>query len=74
MNSPIVSLFRRIAEHLPRAATAVAFSTFPGLLPDDLTAALAAELPECLPVGPFHLLPVPGDDNAVETCISSLLW
>ncbi|VAH00483.1 unnamed protein product [Triticum turgidum subsp. durum] len=48
MNSPIVSLFRRIAEHLPRAATAVAFNTFPGLLPDDLTAALATELAECL--------------------------
>ncbi|XP_037436732.1 anthocyanidin 3-O-glucosyltransferase-like [Triticum dicoccoides] len=67
MKSPIVSLFRRIAEHLPRAATAVAFNTFPGLLPDDLTAALAAELPECLPVGPFHLLPFPGNDDTVET-------
>ncbi|VAH12333.1 unnamed protein product [Triticum turgidum subsp. durum] len=67
MNSPIVSLFRRIAEHLPRAATAVAFNTFPGLLPDDLTAALAAELPECLPVGPFHLLPFPGNEDTVET-------
>ncbi|XP_037482604.1 anthocyanidin 3-O-glucosyltransferase-like [Triticum dicoccoides] len=65
---PIVALFRRIAERLPRAATAVALNTCRGLLPDDVTAALAAELPECLPVGLFHLLPVPGSGDAVETC------
>jgi anthocyanidin 3-O-glucosyltransferase len=60
---PIIAMFRRIAERLPRAAAAVALNTFPGLVPDDVTAALAAELPECLPVGPFHLLPVTGDDT-----------
>lgn len=60
---PIVVLFRRIAERLPRAAAAVVLNTFPGLVPDDVTAALAAELPECLPVGPFHLLPVTGNDT-----------
>ncbi|KAF7052545.1 hypothetical protein CFC21_060629 [Triticum aestivum] len=66
MHLPIVALFRRVADQLlvPRAATAVALNTFPGLLPDDVTAALAAELPEVLPIGPFHLLPVPGDDSA----------
>ncbi|KAF6981783.1 hypothetical protein CFC21_000238 [Triticum aestivum] len=65
MHLPIVALFRRVAEqlHVPRAATAVALNTFPGLLPDDVTAALATELPEVLPIGPFHLLPVPGDDD-----------
>ncbi|XP_044971085.1 anthocyanidin 3-O-glucosyltransferase-like [Hordeum vulgare subsp. vulgare] len=64
---PIVALFRRIAERLPRAATAVILNTFPGLLPEDVTAALAAEIPECLAVGPFHLLPVPGDDGVDGT-------
>ncbi|XBJ14063.1 hypothetical protein VPH35_006157 [Triticum aestivum] len=70
MHLPIVALFRRVAEklHVPRAATAVALNTFPGLLPNDVNAVLAAELPEVLPIGPFHLLPVPGDgDKATAT-------
>lgn len=46
-----------LAQHVPRHATAVALNTFPGLDPPGLTAALAAELPNCLPLGPYHLLP-----------------
>nr|BAK02928.1 predicted protein [Hordeum vulgare subsp. vulgare] len=76
MHLPIVALFRRVADqlHVPGAATAVALNTFPGLLPDDVTAALAAELPQVLPIGPFHLLPVPGDDNDVADPHGCLAW
>jgi len=41
---------------LPRAAAAVALDTFPGLDPPDVTAALDETLPNCLPLGPYHLL------------------
>ena len=45
MHLPIVALFRRVAEQLrvPRAATAVALNTFPGLIPDDVTAEATSE-------------------------------
>uniref|UniRef100_A0A0A9D2I9 BZ1 n=1 Tax=Arundo donax TaxID=35708 RepID=A0A0A9D2I9_ARUDO len=45
-----------MAQRLPRAAAAVALNAFPGLDPPDVTAALAAALPDCLPFGPYHLL------------------
>jgi hypothetical protein len=59
MRSVMGLLFRRVARCLPCAATAVALNAFPGLLPPDVTAALADALPKCLPiaVGPIHLLP-----------------
>nr|P14726.1 RecName: Full=Anthocyanidin 3-O-glucosyltransferase; AltName: Full=Bronze-1; AltName: Full=Flavonol 3-O-glucosyltransferase; AltName: Full=UDP-glucose flavonoid 3-O-glucosyltransferase [Hordeum vulgare]CAA33729.1 UDPglucose flavonol 3,0 glucosyl transferase [Hordeum vulgare subsp. vulgare] len=56
-NYVISLLVHRQAQRLPKAATAVALNTFPGLDPPDLIAALAAELPNCLPLGPYHLLP-----------------
>lgn len=52
-NYVISLLLHRMAQRLPRAATAVALNTFPGLDPPDVTAAL----PNCLPLGPCHLLP-----------------
>nr|TKW35682.1 hypothetical protein SEVIR_2G390900v2 [Setaria viridis] len=59
MRSVMGLLFRRVARRLRRTATAVALNAFPRLLPPDLTAALAAALPNCLPIaiGPYHLLP-----------------
>ncbi|KAE8798838.1 Anthocyanidin 3-O-glucosyltransferase [Hordeum vulgare] len=40
MHLSIVALFRRVADqlHVPGAATAIALNSFPGLLPDDITA------------------------------------
>ncbi|WVZ82189.1 hypothetical protein U9M48_029478 [Paspalum notatum var. saurae] len=49
-------LIYRMAQCLPRAAAAVALNTFPGLDPPDVTAALGEMLPNCLPLGPYHLL------------------
>jgi len=51
---------------LPRAAAAVALNTFPGLDPPDVTAALAETLPNCLPLGPYHLL-LPKDTAAAAS-------
>jgi anthocyanidin 3-O-glucosyltransferase len=56
-NHPFLQLFRRIEQQLHRATTAVALNTFPGLVPEDVMAGLAAEVPNCIPFGPFHLLP-----------------
>lgn len=56
-NHVINRLLYRMAKRLPQSATAVALNTFPGLDPPDLAAALSAELPNCLPLGPYHLLP-----------------
>jgi anthocyanidin 3-O-glucosyltransferase len=42
------------------AAAAAALNTFPGLDPPDVTAALVELLPNCLPLGPYHLL-LPND-------------
>ncbi|CAD6217248.1 unnamed protein product [Miscanthus lutarioriparius] len=58
-------LLSRLAQRLPRAATAVALNAFPGLFPQDVSAALADALPNSLPIGPYHLLPgaaAPADD------------
>ncbi|RLM54605.1 hypothetical protein C2845_PM10G05090 [Panicum miliaceum] len=53
----ISRLVHRMGQLLPRAAAAaVALNTFPGLDPPDVTAALAETLPNCLPLGPYHLL------------------
>ncbi|TVU51396.1 hypothetical protein EJB05_02825, partial [Eragrostis curvula] len=51
-------LLRRVAERLPRAATATALNFFPGLFPQDVPAALADAIPNrsLLPIGPFHHL------------------
>ncbi|XP_048542054.1 anthocyanidin 3-O-glucosyltransferase [Triticum urartu] len=64
-NYVISLLLHRLAQRVPKAATAVALNTFPGLDPPELTAALAAELPNCLPLGPYHLLP--GAEPAADT-------
>ncbi|OEL26640.1 Anthocyanidin 3-O-glucosyltransferase, partial [Dichanthelium oligosanthes] len=50
-------LLRRMAQRLPRAATAVALNAFPILFPPEVSAALADALPNSLAVGPYHLLP-----------------
>uniref|UniRef100_A0A0D9WMT9 Glycosyltransferase n=1 Tax=Leersia perrieri TaxID=77586 RepID=A0A0D9WMT9_9ORYZ len=57
-NYVINNLLHRMAQRLrsPRSAAAVALNTFPGLDPPSVTAALAAVLPNCLPLGPYHLL------------------
>ncbi|KAL6861173.1 hypothetical protein ACP4OV_016873 [Aristida adscensionis] len=55
-NYVISLLVHHMAQRLPGAAAAVALNTFPGLDPPDVTAALAAALPLCLPFGPYHLL------------------
>ncbi|KAF8668663.1 hypothetical protein HU200_051842 [Digitaria exilis] len=60
MRSVMGLLFGRVAWRLPRAATAIAMNSFPGLFPPDVTAAIAGALPAtCLPIsiGPYHLLP-----------------
>jgi len=56
-NYVISRLVHRMGQLLPRAAAAVALDTFPGLDPPDVTAALDETLPNCLPLGPYHLLP-----------------
>jgi len=55
-NYVISRLVHRMGQLLPRAAAAVALDTFPGLDPPDVTAALDETLPNCLPLGPYHLL------------------
>ncbi|PUZ46909.1 hypothetical protein GQ55_7G121200 [Panicum hallii var. hallii] len=50
-------LLHRVAQRLPRAATAVALNAFPGLFPPEVSAALADALPDSLAIGPYHLLP-----------------
>lgn len=63
-NYVISRLVHRMGQVLPRtAAAAVALNTFPGLDPPDVTAALAELLPNCLPLGPYHLL-LPKDTTA----------
>ncbi|OEL18327.1 Anthocyanidin 3-O-glucosyltransferase, partial [Dichanthelium oligosanthes] len=63
-NYVISALVHRMGQVLLRSpAAAVALNTFPGLDPPDLTAALAETLPNCLPLGPYHLLLPPKDDN-----------
>lgn len=57
MHRVMTMLLGRVAQRLPRAATAVAINAFPGLFPPDVSAALADALPNCLPIGPYHLLP-----------------
>uniref|UniRef100_A0A0D9WMU0 Glycosyltransferase n=1 Tax=Leersia perrieri TaxID=77586 RepID=A0A0D9WMU0_9ORYZ len=61
----VVSLLvYRMAQRLRRGhAVAVAVNTFPGLDPPDVIAALAAVIPNSLPIGPFHLLPGVGNDK-----------
>ncbi|CAN6234843.1 unnamed protein product [Urochloa humidicola] len=51
-------LLRRVSRRVPRAAAAVALNAFPGLFPPEISAAIAAALPNnCLAIGPYHLLP-----------------
>ncbi|XP_040381184.1 anthocyanidin 3-O-glucosyltransferase-like [Oryza brachyantha] len=63
-NYVISLLLHRMAQRLPRAATAIALNTFPGLDPPSVTAALTAILPNCLPLGPYHLLAPATDTTA----------
>ncbi|KAL5205483.1 hypothetical protein ABZP36_033692 [Zizania latifolia] len=65
-------LFRRVAQRVPRAATAVAINAFPGLFPPDISAALADALPNCLPIGPYFLLP--GTSAAADDTHGCLAW
>ncbi|KAL5200148.1 hypothetical protein ABZP36_021351 [Zizania latifolia] len=55
-NYVINLVLHRMAQRLPLATAAIALSTFPGLDPPSVTAALTAVLPKCLPLGPYHLL------------------
>ncbi|KAM0884955.1 hypothetical protein ACQ4PT_030655 [Festuca glaucescens] len=66
-NYVISLLLHRMAQRVPKHATTVALNTFPGLDPPDLAAALAAELPNCLPLGPYHLLPGAESKSTDET-------
>jgi anthocyanidin 3-O-glucosyltransferase len=66
-NYPFLQLLRRIEQQLHRASTTVALNTFPGLVPQEVMAGLAAELPNCVPFGPFHLLPGTEDSAAAAT-------
>ncbi|KAF0902012.1 hypothetical protein E2562_011838 [Oryza meyeriana var. granulata] len=63
-NYVINLLLHRMAQRLPHAAAAVALNTFPGLDPPTVTAALNAVLPNCLPLGPYHLLAPATDTTA----------
>ncbi|KAL6657622.1 hypothetical protein ACP70R_005402 [Stipagrostis hirtigluma subsp. patula] len=67
-------LLRRVGHRLPRADAAVALNAFPGLLPPDVSAALADALPNCLPLGPYHLLPgaAPPADDDPHGCLAWL--
>ncbi|KAF0909171.1 hypothetical protein E2562_032220 [Oryza meyeriana var. granulata] len=72
-------LLGRVGQRLPRAATAVAVNAFPGLLAPDVSTALADALPNCLPIGPYHLLPgstaaagAPADDDDPHGCLAWL--
>ncbi|KAL6856290.1 hypothetical protein ACP4OV_019092 [Aristida adscensionis] len=61
-------ILRRVGRRLPSVATALALNSCPGLLPPDVSAAIAAALPNSLPFGPYHLLPgaaaaAPADDD-----------
>ncbi|KAG8076926.1 hypothetical protein GUJ93_ZPchr0006g44853 [Zizania palustris] len=73
-NYVINLVLHRMANRLPHAAAAVALSTFPGLDPPSVTAALTAVLPKCLPLGPYHLLAAtdtaPDDDP--NSCLAWL--
>ena len=63
----ISRLVHRMGQILPRAAApAVALNTFLGLDPPDVTAALDETLPNCLPLGPYHLL-LPKDTAAAAS-------
>ena len=56
-NYVVSRLVHRIGQLLLRAApAAVALNTFPGLDSPDVTEVLAETLPNCLPLGPYHLL------------------
>ncbi|EEE65246.1 hypothetical protein OsJ_20419 [Oryza sativa Japonica Group] len=73
LNYVINLLLNRMAQRLPRAATAVALNTFPGLDPPTVTAALTAVLPTCLPLGPYHLLATaPANDDDPNGCLAWL--
>uniref|UniRef100_A0A0E0LH56 Glycosyltransferase n=1 Tax=Oryza punctata TaxID=4537 RepID=A0A0E0LH56_ORYPU len=77
MHRVMTMFLRRVAQRLPRAATAVAINAFPGLFPPDVSAALADALPNCLPIGPYHLLPgaavaAPNDDDDPHGCLAWL--
>ncbi|BAF18948.1 anthocyanidin 3-O-glucosyltransferase [Oryza sativa Japonica Group] len=73
LNYVINLLLHRMAQRLPRAATAVALNTFPGLDPPTVTAALTAVLPTCLPLGPYHLLATaPANDDDPNGCLAWL--
>jgi hypothetical protein len=76
MQRVMIKLLGRMAQRLPRAAIAVAINAFPGLFPPDVSAALADALPNCLPIGPDHLLPgaaaTPANDDDPHGCLAWL--
>ncbi|CAM0908107.1 unnamed protein product [Alopecurus aequalis] len=73
---PTEAMFRRIAQSISKyATTAVALDTFQGLAPQEVMAALAAKLPtNCLPVGPFHLLPGTDSPDTDADPYGCLAW
>ncbi|WVZ49734.1 hypothetical protein U9M48_001065 [Paspalum notatum var. saurae] len=76
MNRVITTIIRRVARRVPRYATAVALNAFPGLYPQDVSAALSDALPSALLIGPYHLLPgaaAPSpDDDDPHGCLAWL--
>lgn len=75
-NHVINLLVHRAAQQARKHAIAVAVNSFPGQDPPDLTAALAAELPNPLLLGPYHLLPAaqPAQDETPSDPHGCLAW
>ncbi|CAM0877613.1 unnamed protein product [Alopecurus aequalis] len=73
-NQVVNLLFHRMAQRSFKHASAVALNTFPGVDPPDLAAALAAELPNSLPVGPYHLLPGAKSDETPSDPHGCIAW
>ncbi|CAN6227914.1 unnamed protein product [Urochloa humidicola] len=74
MHRVMTLLLRRVSQRMPRAATAVVLNAFPGLFPPDVSAALAAAIPNSLPIGPYHLLPGATDAAAAGDPHGCLAW
>ncbi|CAN6270395.1 unnamed protein product [Urochloa humidicola] len=70
----ISRLLHRVSQRLPGAATAIALNMFPGLFPPDVTAQIAAAIPNGLAIGPYHLLPGAASDSAASDPHGCLPW
>ncbi|CAO2042072.1 unnamed protein product [Urochloa humidicola] len=70
----ISRLLHRVSHRLPGAATAVALNAFPGLFPPDVTAQIAAAIPNGLAIGPYHFLPGAAGDAAAGDPHGCIAW